>query len=118
MINFTKFIMARDINGTNGFGLMPSYWSYTTTLVANVEQTITVPSSNDPMYQRMLIIFGIAPGSTIWVAYNNTATVPSGSFAQSNSEMNPTARWVKAEDVIHLITNDASDEVGVIFYSF
>jgi len=112
-----KFAMTRDINGYNGFGLPFADNKYDTALLVGVEQTLTVPNSPFADYPNVLAIFSFAPGSSIWVALNETATVPGASFASTDSELNPAARWCKAGDVLHFISNDAVDEVGVIFYA-
>jgi hypothetical protein len=118
----TKFSMARDIGGFNGFGLLFSDTKYNTTLAANTAQSLTVPSVmgmggngiySEPVY---LAIFSYAPGSSVWVANNATAAVPGGSFAAATSELNPAARQVNGGDVLSFITADTSDEIGVTFY--
>lgn len=109
--------MVRDINGYNGFGLQFSTELYSGILTSASEQTLTVPSAPDATYPHLLAIFSFAPGSSIWVARNQTAEVPTGAISSSTSEQNPAARYVYPGDVLHFITNDASDEYGVIFYS-
>lgn len=114
----SKFLMVKDAAGLNSFGLkVPALAYFQGIMTANSEQTATVPS--DPLNPNAQIyaIFSSSPGSAIWVAYNVTATVPSGALAQHNSELNPTVRLLNPGDVIHLITNDASDEIGIVFYS-
>jgi len=109
----TPFSMARDINGYNGFGIDFCDDNKEMILAANVEQHFTVPSN----YQDWLAIFSIQPGSAVWVANNHTAAVPSGSIADTTSQLNPTARRVRAGDVISLITSDSTnDQVGVSLY--
>jgi len=112
-----KFIMTRDINGYNGFGLQFSDNKYSGLLSAGVEQTLTVPESPFADYPNLLAVFSFEPGSTVWVSLNATAVVPSTSISSSNSELNPAARYVTGGDVLHFITDDASDEYGVIFYA-
>lgn len=111
------FNMIRDINGYNGFGLPFSEALYSTTLTVGVEQTLTVPTPEMSQYRNVIAIFSFSPGSSIWVSVNETAVVPGVSFAAVSSELNPAARYVMPGDVLHFITNDASDEVGVIFYA-
>lgn len=112
-----KFIMTRDINGYNGFGLPFSDNQYATTLVTGVEQTLTVPEIPFANYPNLIAVFSFAPGSAIWVALNATATIAGSSFATTNSELNPSGRSVQSGDVLHFITADASDEIGVTFYA-
>jgi hypothetical protein len=109
----TKFVLTRDINGYNGFGIPFTQDNYKTTLAANVAQTVTVPDE----YQSWLAIFSFSPGSDIYVALNTTATVAGASFAQSASQLNPAARYVQAGDTLSFITGDASNPVAeVSFY--
>lgn len=109
----TKFAMTRDINGYNGFGIPFCIENWKTTLTANVAQTVTVPSS----YENWIAIFSFSPGSNIYVANNTTATVASGIFAQSSSQLNPAARYVQAGDVLSFITADSDSPVAeVSFY--
>lgn len=112
-----KFIMTRDVNSYNAFGLPFSDYSYNTTLVANVEQTLTVPYSPNPEFPNVMAIFSFSPGSSVYVANNVTATVPGASFANNLSQLNPAGRSVKGGDELSFITNDASDEMEVSFYA-
>lgn len=113
-----KFNMVRDINGYNGFGLQFTDIGWKGILTAGIEDTITIPESPFADYPNLLLIFSFAPGSMVWVSKNQTATAPTGSLAASTSEANPTARAVNAGDVIHFITNDASDEIGATLYAY
>lgn len=113
----TKFNMTRDINGYNGFGLPFADNKYSCTLTAASEKTLTAPTSPFPEYPNFLAIFSFAPGSSVWVANNATAVVPGASFAAVSSDLNPAARYVKSADILHFITSDTSDEVGVTFYA-
>lgn len=120
----TKFSMTRDINGYNGFGLAFSDTKYSATLAAAGEKTITVPQGNtlgsgiSTATHKFLAIFSFQPGANVWVALNATAAVPaSASFTTTTSELNPTARYVSAGDVIHFVTADTTADVGVTFYA-
>lgn len=113
----TKFNMTRDINGYNGYGLSFSDNKYSAILTAGSEDTVMVPMSPFADYKNMMAIFSFAPGSSVWVSVNETAAAPAGSFSTTASEMNPEARRLKGGEVLHFITNDASDEVGVTFYA-
>lgn len=119
----TPFSMTRDINGYNGFGLQFSLDKYSATLVQSTDTTLAVPvsgpfgSGQSTTVARFIAIFSYQPGATVWVANNATAAVPAGaSFAAVSSELLPTARYVKAGDVLHFITPDTSAQVGVTFY--
>jgi len=110
----TKFSMTRDINGYNGFGLMPADDKWRAVLIPNIEDHFTIPAT----YENWLAIFAIEPGNSIWVTFNNTATVPSGGFSTTVCELNPVGRQLKAGDVISMITGDqTNDAVGVLLYA-
>lgn len=116
-MTMTRFIMTRDINGYNGFGVPFSDIKYSTTLVANTEQNFTIPSTGEATYPNVLAVFSSVPGSTIWVALNDTAVLPGVSFTQTTSELNPAARYVHPGDVLSFITGDAATEIGVELYA-
>lgn len=107
-LNFT-----RDVAGNNIFGMHFSPDKYNTTLLTGVEQTLTVPGKA-PKY---LAIFAIEPGSEVWVALNETAVGPGVAFAKVSSELNPIAREVAADDVLHFITTNADARMGVVLYA-
>ena len=109
----TQLNLTRDVAGKNTFGLPFAKIKYDTTLLLGVEQTLTVPGPSI----KYLAIFSYEPGSEVWVAKNATATVPGVSFAATDSELNPVAREVKANDVLHFITTNVDARVGVAFYA-
>src|ERR1700683_4134032 len=93
----TKFILTRDINGYNGFGLPFTDTAYSATLTSDTDTTLTVPSTNplggnsyEGFSKAVLIaIFSYDPGTSIWVARNVTASIPLGStFLATSSELN------------------------------
>ena len=109
----TFFTMTRDINGFNGFGLPFTVNAISGVLVATVAQSITVPSS----YPNWIAVFSYTPGTEVWVDNITTALAPAGAFSATTSELNPSARAVKAGSTISFITNDASSPVvSVLFY--
>lgn len=109
----SSFGFGRDVAGNNTFALPPTEFKYATTLAAGVEQTLDVPDRT----QRWVAVFAYTPGASVWVALNNTATIAGGAFAATDSELNPVARIVEREDVLHFITPNTSVEVGVSFYA-
>jgi len=109
----SKFNLTRDINGYNGFGLMFSEDKFSVSLAATVEQHFTIPGN----YDKWIAIFSFTPGSEVWVANNFTATLPSGALSSTYSELNPTARQVKAGDVISFIASGDNISVGVTLYA-
>jgi hypothetical protein len=109
----TKFAMTRDINGYNGFGLEFTTDNARTTLAANVEQTLAVPTR----FKQYLALFSISPGSNVFVNLNATAVIPGGTFDADLSELLPVGRTVNAADVLHFITADTTNPyVNVQFY--
>lgn len=110
----TKLSMLRDINGFCTFGLTPADDKQNAILAATTAQTFTVPAT----ITNAAAIFYFAPGSSVWVAHNDTATLPSSSVSTANSEGNPTVWKVKGGDTISMVTNDTTAEVGVKYYEF
>jgi hypothetical protein len=109
----TSFSMVRDINGYNGFGIDFCDDSYQMLLTPNVAQSLIVPVN----YKTWIAIFTYTPGSSIWVANNAVATIPAGVPTLSVSQLNPTARRVRAGDTLSFITSDATnDQAWVAFY--
>jgi hypothetical protein len=109
----TKFNMTKDIAGYNGFGVIQSQDIYSGVMATSVAQSVTVPSE----YKNYLAILSYTPGANVFVSVNDTAIVPGGALAASNSELNPAGRKVLAGDVISLITPDtAGAYVSVCFY--
>lgn len=120
----TKFLMTRDLSGTNGFGLQFSDQNYSATLSAASNTTLVCPSDGSiggsfaTKTSKYLAIFSYEAGASIWVALNATAAVPVGhTFAAVTSTLNPTARVVNAGDTLNFITSDTgTPQVGVTFY--
>ncbi len=111
----TTFLnMVKDINGVNAFGLPLPDDKYATVLTINTAQSLTVPTNSN----YYLAIINISAGSTIWVANNQTAALPGGSFATTTSVLNPPAVLVKGGDVLSIISGDPTgDQIGVSFYA-
>jgi hypothetical protein len=101
----TKFQMTRDINGYNGFGVMPSEDIQTGLLAVGVAQSVTVPDN----FENWIAIFSYTPGASIWVSFTTTAIAPTGAFSSSASTLNPAARQVKAGQTISFITADSTN---------
>jgi hypothetical protein len=101
----TKFQMTRDINGFNGFGIMPTYDVQSGVLAATVAQSVTVPNN----FENWIAIFSYTPGTSVWVSFTTTAAVPVGAFSASSSVQNPAARQVKGGSTISLITSDSTN---------
>jgi hypothetical protein len=121
----TKFNMARDINGYNGFGLIFTDTAYSCTLTASTDTTLTIPANMGlgggglSQSSQWIAIFNFDPGSSVWVASNAVASNPAGgSFAATSSELNPSARLIKGGDVLHFYTTGTGVNVSVLLYLF
>lgn len=90
--------LGKDIKGTCDFSLnFPDAGAYTT-LAANTEQTYTVPDG----YNRAF--FSYAVGTNVFVGVGSSSiTVPSGSFASSTTELNPSVRQVLGGQTLRFI---------------
>jgi hypothetical protein len=109
----TKFILTTDINGNDTYVLPFCDLKYSTSLVATVEQTLTIPSDAN-VY---IVIFFIEAGSEVWIAKNATAALPGGSFAATTSSLCPSARaTVVPGDVLHFISG-IDCNIGVELYA-
>ena len=97
--------MTRDINGYNGFGIMPTEDIQFGVLAVDVDQEITVPENFD----NWIAIFSYTPGASVWVSFTRTATYPAGAFVGGDSVLNPAARQVKAGQTISFITGDSTN---------
>ena len=123
-----QYRVAKDVAGLAG---LPAYFSdinYSVKTAANTEATVNVPSSAPmgalPSYakNKFLAEFVVIPTTAdVWVALNNTATVPAGStFAATNSELLPafpSTKIVEEGDVLHFISSAANANVSVKFYA-
>lgn len=108
------FSMTRDINGFNGFGLIPSDDIYGGKVAQNTAYTVTVPSN----YENWIALISYTPGSEFWVAYNVAATVPAIGVASMTTELNPAGRQLKAGDTLSFISNNTGNPgFSVSFYA-
>lgn len=108
----TKFIMSRDINGYNGFGLPFAVNGEATILAAGVAQTFTAPED----YPNWIAIFSYSVGSTVLVDGLDTASVPTGAPSPSTAQINPVAREVQGGQSISIITADAGGAMVQVSY--
>lgn len=104
---------SRDASGNSTFGMQFSDDKYNSTLLLGVEQVLVCPAHA----AKFLAIFSIEPGAEVWVALNDTAVVAGAAFDKVSSELNPIAREVRADDVLHFITTNADARIGVVFYA-
>lgn len=109
----TPFNTGRDVAGNPAFAPPPSDTKYSALLTTGVQQSITLPRDAS----SYKVGFSFQSGSDIWVAYNQNAVVPTGSFALTNSEYNPSVRSLLAGTVINFITNNTTATVCVVIYA-
>lgn len=81
-------------------------------LTTNTEQTVTVPGSATTKYQAL---FEYNATSNVFVRLNGTATVPAPDTANivPYLEFRPKKRYVQGGDVLHFITPDTAQYVGL-----
>ncbi len=111
----TTLLLQRDQSGNPTYGIAPSTNMKSILLDQDNEESFTVPSD----FKFYELHFSIDPGLRVWVSYDGVAAdYPSaGSWADTNSELNPSARVVPGGTVISAITPDTSAEVGVAMYA-
>lgn len=109
----SKFNLNRDINGFNAFGLRFAEVKFSVQLAVGVNQSFTVPGE----FQKWEAIFSFEPGTSVWVANNETASVPTGTISATASELNPVAREVNAGDIVYMVTSNDTAMVGVTLYA-
>jgi len=120
----TQYNISTYSKGVNGFGLPFCNTISTVTLAAATEATVATPGAGGmgtlgAIKDKYIAVFSYKPGTSVWVAVNETAAVPAGAaFAASTSELNPSAKYLAAGDVVHVISADASAHVSVAFYTF
>lgn len=108
----TNYIVDKTKSGVNGFGLPFCSTIYSVTLSANTNATVTVPSTaaigapTATTYNKFMAVFSYSSAASVFVALGSAvAEVPAGAtFVATNSVLNPTARMVKAGDVINCIS--------------
>ena len=86
--------------------------AYPVSLTTGVEQTVTVPGTATTKYQAL---FSYNATSNVFVRLNDTAVVPFPDTANivPYLEFRPEKRYVQGGDVIHFITPDAAQYVGL-----
>ena len=82
----TRLLLDKDINGNVTFGLPVCDSMQRIELAANTAASITVPIG------KTKALFTYSNAGDVWVDYQNTATLPSGSFAVTTSELRPILR--------------------------
>lgn len=111
----SKLNFGRDIQGFNAYAPGFSQDRYSANLASASASTVTVPSN----FTNWIAALSYQSGSTIWVTVNDNATPPGGAtFSQTNSELLPASKTVKAGDIISFYNNGASAaDIGVALYA-
>ena len=101
MSNSQKMDVLCDINGipTGGLAFADTTLNFTTTLLATVAQTLTVPANCNRA------VFSFTPLGTFVSDGVSAITLPGGAFASGPQELNPIDRRVKAGDTLNFIAN-------------
>ena len=81
---------------------------YSGALVANTEQTVTVPTGADFVICMC--------NNDFYMNYDTTAAVPTGTISQAGGEMNPDIRYIGETSVLHIISEFAC-KITLAFYS-
>jgi hypothetical protein len=117
----TQYNIDKFSRGVNGFGLPFCDTIYSVTLGANTDKSVTIPGASADFsisVPKYMAVISYSPAAKVYVAVNQTAEVPVGSsFAVTASELNPPAKYVKAGDVIHVISAATAD-VTIAIYAF
>jgi hypothetical protein len=111
----TLLNFGRDVQGYNAYAPAPATDLFKVTLAAAGNSSFTVPSN----FANWMVVFSYAGASDVWVAYGATASPPaSGTFASSNSELNPASRTVKGDTQINVYNNGSGNiDIGVSCYA-
>ena len=121
----TQYNIYSYIKGQNGFGLYLSDTSFSATLTASTDTTVTVPATAGvglvlpTSKYSMLAVIRTTPAD-VWVAVNQTAAIPAGgTFASTTSQLldrDVMGIAVNGNDVLHFITAASDVVVSVAFY--
>lgn len=116
----TKLLFARDEAGYNCYGTAFSNVTYSATLAATTDTSLTVPEDS----ANWLAVFSVEPAKLVWVALNTAAAAPVGApFAANDSELisndHPMkfTKIVKGGDVLHFFSQTGTANIGVALYA-
>jgi hypothetical protein len=121
----TQYYQDAQTAGVNGWGRRLTDTSYTSTLGAGTEATLTVPgiasmgTSAAVENNKFIAVITVEQAKKVYFALNGTAAVPVGNtLAASTSALLPvqSAWFVKRGDVLHIISAAAAD-ISVEFYA-
>jgi len=83
----TPFVLEKDINGNVTYRTPISDIMMRVELDPNIPQSVTVPPNCTSA------LFSYSSGGDVWVDYENTATLPSGTFEETTSELTPLGKY-------------------------
>lgn len=108
--------MNRDLSGAPTFGLPVTTVKKSVTLVTSTATAFTVPTYG----KNWNVLFSRSSGGDIWVSFdgNDAAGPAGGSFADTNSELNPSDRRVASGTTVSVITSGTDVKVGVTMYVY
>lgn len=122
----TVLSFGRDVQGYNAYAPYPSDIKVSATIASGGNATYTLPAN----VAKWVVNFSFSPGSDLWVAYQgNSAAAPGGgSFASTNSELNPGQRTLNATyinnsgvvtaNAINIFNNGTgASDVGIVIYA-
>ena len=108
----------------NDFSCLTPSIVFTTTLAAGVEQHFTIPGGNSvgassTSLSNWVAVFTVQDAKNVFYSINGTAVVPTGSFAETMSEMirNGMGRHVRQSQVISAITPDTTAYLSISMFS-
>jgi len=102
----------RDANSLNAYAPKPSDTIFNALLASGVEQSITLPGAADENY---CVAFRFESGSNVFVDVTGAAAVsPTGAFAASTCELNPTSLTLPGGASISMISPSGTAYVSVI----
>lgn len=107
----SPLIFGRDVQGYNAYAPQDSTNKYSATITNGTATSITVPNS----HQVWIAAFSYSPGANVWVDFTGaTAAIPVGAtLASTTSSLLPGQRTVYANGKISIITDNASEDVGI-----
>jgi len=89
--------------------LFPSDTIYSGELVADTEQTVTVPAGAE------FVLFN--SDGDFYTNYDTTAAVPTGTISEAGGELNPIKRYIGETSVIHIIADSSFIHITLAFFS-
>jgi hypothetical protein len=110
MATTTKLTILKDVNGNVLYSIPFSNKNYSTSLSANVAQSLAVPGD------AQIAVFSFSGGSDVWVNNTTTAALPGGAFSSSANVLNPVIRPVVGDSTLSFISG-GSATVNVSFYT-